>query len=197
MNQFNQRQPDCWFSHLLDKKGEDYISNDKILDTEITRNADRIIDDIINGRIDYNRFGYCLLQQRVFSNLYSYCTNKVTTLSADLFALRYTLSQCDIGNIKIMNSSHIPENREHTDPFSVPFPYNIDSQIWNQGVSTVSSNMYYTIATEIRDKNIEYNKYLLVSQALGDIYTTKNVFSLQWLTNGLKQYIRTNNKYNM
>ena len=77
----------CWFSQLLHKKGQNYISDGLLRDQEVQRNLDRIVNDIVNGKIDYCQYGAYILQTVIIDNLLPYCRNKSALISAELYSL--------------------------------------------------------------------------------------------------------------
>lgn len=191
----NQRQPnrENWFSRLLQRKGQDYITSGKLTDGEVSANVERIIDDIIKGRIDYSVYGIYIMMPVVFDNLLSYCRNKVAMTSAEKYALEYVLWACEMGKIVIANTNSnptlVPENPDNYAP-----PYNFDISILNQGISTITPTMKNTITVTMRDVSLEYTKYSILSNTLERAHATQNIYELQWVTGYLKQYIVSNNK---
>lgn len=188
---YNTNYPDCWFSRLLEKKGEDYISSGKITDAEVIRSIDRIIDDIINGKIDYSKYGNCVLHPAVFNNLLSYCREKVSTISAKLYSLSYVNWACDTGRIVVANSNRFPDG--DINAYANGFPYDYDVFLLNNGISTITPSMKNTLSIALRNETIEYNKYLFLMNVFDSIQVSQNIYELQWATNGLKQFVRSNN----
>ena len=182
----------CWFSQLLHKKGQNYISEGLLTDQEVQRNLDRIVNDIVNGKIDYSQYGAYMLQPVIFDNLLSYCRNKAAMLSAELYCLSYTMYCIDIGQIATANTNILqnqfnPENAQYMDPHTP------DYMALMSGKSTVSTSMRNTISAEYRTACTEYSKYCILRDVLEHIQESRNVYELQWVTANLKQYIRANN----
>lgn len=190
---YNQNFPECWFSRLLARKGEDYISSGKLTDNEVLRNIDRIIDDIINGRIDYSKYGNCILNSTVFDNLLSYCRSKLSIKSAELYCLSYTNWAIETGNVVIANNNHFV-NGEFYDPNTMQPPYNYDANVWNSGHCTITPTTRNDINTALREITTDYNKFNVLTNVLNSIQSSQNIYELQWATNLLKQFIRSNNK---
>lgn len=185
---------ECWFSRLLARKGEDYISSGKLTDDEVVRNVDRIINDIINGKIDYDLYGAYMLYPVVFDNLLSYCRNRYSMTSTEMYCLGYVNWAIETGQIQVANMDNFPNGKgQNNMPYnSMMQPY--DMNLWNAGVGTISMATRSTIPTAIRDISFENNKYRYLTQILENVQSTKNIFELAWATNGLKQYTRSNNK---
>lgn len=182
----------CWFSQLLKKRGPTYISDGLLTDIEVQRNLDRIVNDIIMGRIDYTQYGNYLLYPVVFDNLLPYCRSKVSALNAELFSLGYVLWACDMGMIHTANTNMYPSQFNDQNPPRVS-PYELDISLLQQGYTTISSAMKNSIVIEYRNANAELNKYSILCSALESIQITHNVYELQWVTQSLKQYVRANN----
>ena len=84
------RKLNNWFSRIIDQHGEDYFFSEKLTIDEISRNAERILDDIIFGRIDYNSQSKYLMAHKVIDTLVNYCSNKLAINKAISFSLGYT-----------------------------------------------------------------------------------------------------------
>lgn len=194
-NNPNQRpyNRENWFSRLLARKGQDYISSGKLTDGEVSGNVERIIDDIVKGRIDYDVYGNYILMPVVFDNLLSYCRNKVAMTSAMKYALEYVIWSCEMGRIIIANTTinptMIPENPSNYCP-----PYDYDISLLNKGLSTITPAMKNTIMVTMRDVSLDYTKFSILCNTLDRAQSTKNIYELQWIVGNLKQYITSNNK---
>lgn len=169
---------DCWFSRILQQRGADYIRSGQLLDREVIRNIDRIINDIINARIDYGTYGYCILYPAVFSNLLSYTTSKVVSLQAIQFSLMYTSSAVSKGDIKVVSMSNIDF---------------LASQ--GNGITYIDPGMQTNIDAALRDTIRDFNKYRIINDALRRVQMTQNVYELQFVPGLLKQYLRNNGDY--
>lgn len=189
----NRPYSENWFSRLLDRKGADYIESGKLFDGEVLRNIDRIIDDVIQGRIDYSVYGKCIMKPVIFDNLLSYCRSKLSSEMTKQYCLAYTNWACENGLVVVANSNHMPTNGEFHVFGSVAPPYDFDAAQWNSGRSTITSVMRNDISTAYREVNIECEKYKVLTEILERVHVTNNVFELQLATNRLKQFIRSNN----
>lgn len=188
----NNWKMENWFSRLLARKGADYISSGKLTDGEVVRNLDRIVDDIVYGRIDYSVYGNDILDPKVFNNLLSYCRNKIAILTAQKYSLEYVIWACETGKIIIANTNLTPGMQSMV-PQTTP-PYDFDIRLLQQGVSTITSNMKHTIAVALKDATVEYNKFNILTTTLEQVQETKNIYLLQWATASLKQYVRSTNR---
>lgn len=98
----SKRKVSNWFSRLLDQRGQDYISSGKLTIDEVSKNAERIIDDMIGGRIDYDAYGKYIINPIVIQTLINYCANKLAINKALQFSLGYTyndyMSRTDMGD---------------------------------------------------------------------------------------------------
>jgi len=185
-----QRRMESWLSRLVDRNGEDYVKN--ITDAEVLRSIDRIIEDIIGGRINYDQYGNLLLIPAIFDNLLSYCRSRASTCFTELFCLNYTNMASETGQLQIANTNYFPGSQM---PENISYAAQVyDVNLWSQGFATISQQTKNNLNTAIREKNIEYNKYSILANILGEVQVSRNIFTLQWNTNGLKQYIRSNNK---
>lgn len=182
----------CWFSQLLHKKGQNYISDGLLRDQEVQRNLDRIVNDIVNGKIDYSQYGAYILQPVIFDNLLSYCRNKAAMISAELYCLSYTMYCIDIGQITTANTNMFP-NQFNPETAQCVEPYCQDYMALISGKSTVTTSMRNTISAEYRTACTEHSKYCILRDTLEHIQETRNVYELQWVTVNLKQYVRSNN----
>ncbi len=186
-----QRQIECWFSRLLARKGEDYITSGKLGVMEVIRGVDNIINDIINGRIEYSKYGNYLLIPVVFDTLLSYCRDKASTTAAEMYCLNYTLWSAETGKITIANTSRFPDK----DPNNNQTGYPYDTMVLNNGFVTISQTMKNTIAVALREVSNEYNKFTFLRDIFESIQVTRNVYELEWATTKLKQFVRSNNRF--
>lgn len=172
-----------WFTRLLSRKGDDYISSGKLQDIEITRNLPIIIDDIINGRIDYSIHGNTILMPVVFDNLISYCRNELSIINVSMFSLYYTISACESGEIPVSGYSNI-RNKYYMNPYNLP----------HDNKTCITQDMRNTLSIAARDATINFNKFSIILAALERISINRNIFELQWVTNELKNYIKSTNR---
>ena len=173
-------KPDNWFSRLLERKGEDYITSGKLTIDEVNKNAERIIDDIIKGKIDYNKYGNCMITPVVLDTLINYCTNQLAIKSAIQFALGYTHN--DYVNNTIMHSvSPIPQYQFYsTDDRRIP--------------AAIDDNLASNIAEAMNIINQDIIIYSMLLQTLKSVDVTKNPYELFSLTNRLNPYTKIINK---
>lgn len=96
-NQKVRRPKSSWISRMVENRKDD-LDRGLLTAAEVSRNADRIIDDIINKRIleDYNQY---MMMPVILNTLTSYCSNKVAVLTATNYALSYTIADKDHGYI--------------------------------------------------------------------------------------------------
>ena len=50
-----------WFSRTIEKEGPDFMQTGKVSTEKIDANADRIIDDLIYGNIDFAMYGQYII----------------------------------------------------------------------------------------------------------------------------------------
>lgn len=157
---------DNYFSRLLQRKGPNYIKDEILNEKEVNRSIEIIINDIINGRIDYNEYGYCILYRPVFDTLIGYCRDKKSMNESILFCMRYVLSQVGSASITVVGPM---------------FPY-----IGLPG--TIDQTTYDNIAYYYDAINREWNKYTILLQALESVQYSQNVYELMYVTGKLKMY---------
>jgi len=163
------RKINNWFTRLLDQRGEDYISSGKLTMDEVSRNADRIIDDLVSGRIDYSKQGNYIIQPVILDTLINYCANKLAINRAIQFSLGYVYN--DYTNIGSFTN----------DPERFNNLRSIDDAL--------SRNITQSIAIVNQDISI----YELLFNKLSYVNTTKNassLFSLQNELNNLKKAMK-------
>ncbi len=160
----SKRKVSNWFSRLLDQRGQDYISSGKLTIDEVSKNAERIIDDMIAGRIDYDTYGKYVINPVVIQTLINYCANKLAINKTLQFSLGYTyndyMSRSDMGD----------------DPERYMTLYNIDDGF--------ARNMAQSISIVNQDIGL----YSILYSKLCYADTTKNTSSLFSLTNELNNY---------
>lgn len=159
-----------YFSRLLQNKGPDYIDNGNLTDREVLRSIDIIINDIINGRIDYDKYGKYILLPEVFETLISHCRDKRSLYSSSLYCMDYTLFQIGLGHLPVVG------------PFMQLEQGMINQDLYN--------NIIYN-----RDKiQFELQKYGVLTDVLEAVNASKNVFDLVYATSKLKMYSRVGKK---
>lgn len=177
------KAPDCWFAQQLANFGSDYISGGKMNEIKVKRNIDRIISDIINGRIDYNLYGYCILYPPVFDTLTAYCNDQIVVKQAIDYSLNYTMMQIGLGNIRcdrgVQSDMIVDRSAEYWSMASVQ-------------VNMITEGTRRNIMVAIEENRIELNKYMVIIYYLNRVSMTQNVFELMNIPNILKASIKRN-----
>ena len=135
----NNKKIFCWLTKLIEQKGEDYITS-KLTVTEVSRNAARIIDDILAGRIDYTKYGKYIILPVIIETLINYCSNKIAIAGAIQVCLGYTYNDY--------------VNRYGSDPMN-PMLNEVHSQITNITQAISMTNQDLTVYTTVKNK-LEY-----------------------------------------
>ena len=89
IDSINRKKYNNWFTRIVDQRGEDFLLHRLTCD-EVGKNAERIFDDMIDGRIDYVRQGKYIVLPTVIKTLIDYCTNKIAINRALQYSLNYT-----------------------------------------------------------------------------------------------------------
>lgn len=160
----SRRKISNWFSRLLDQRGQDYISSGKLTIDEVSKNAERIIDDMIAGKIDYDIYGKYIIEPVIIQTLINYCANKLAINKVLQFSLGYTYND-------YMSKSDLTD-----DPERYMTLCNIDDGFARNMAQSIS-----IINQDIGVYSILYNKLCYAN-------TTKNTSSLFSLTNDLNNY---------
>lgn len=153
-----------WFTRLLDQRGQDYISSGKLSVDEVSKNAERILDDMIAGRIDYIKQGPIIINPIIIDTLINYCSNKLAINSAIQYALGYVYNDYT--------------NRQNF--------YDDPQRLAN--LSVIDDSMSRNIAQAIAIVNQDIGVYDILYKKLTFVEATKNVSSLFSLTNELNNY---------
>lgn len=153
-----------WFTRLLDQKGEDYISSGKLSIDEVSRNAERILDDMIAGRVDYIKQGPILINPIIIDTLINYCANKLAINRAIQFALGYVYND-------YTNRQNFYDNPERS-----------------MNLSVIDDSMSRNITQAIAIVNQDIGVYDILYRKLVFVQATNNVSSLFSLTNELNSY---------
>lgn len=168
----NGRKISNWFTRMIDQRGEDFIAAGKISVDEVGKNVDKIIDDIIAGRVDFSKHGKYIIEPIIIDTILDYCANKVNLNTANLYTQNYFYSDY-VNRIQYMQ----------TDPERF-------------GILNTNDNMIRNIvrSMSIADRDIGiytilYNKFMIVKN-------TKNAMALISLNNELNAYrkLARNNK---
>lgn len=168
----NFRQ-ESWLSRLVDRKGDEYFKSGRLNSDEVSRNAERIIDDIVKSRIDYDKYGQYMVLPVILDTMISYCSNKLAILTAIQYSLGYVHNEYLNGKISHGSYMTFPviNNNEY-------FPGCIDS--------TTASNISQAIGITAQDIEIYGN----IKKSLESVNITKNPYELYTLTNKLGPYAR-------
>ena len=163
-NEFSKKyKVNNWFTRLLEQRGEDYISSGKLTVDEVSRNAEKILDDMISGRINYDTQAQYIINPVIIETLINYCSNKLAINKAIQFALGYLYT--DYTNRSLINDpDRLSTLAQINDAFSRNITHAIS--IINQDVDI------YTIL---------YNKLVFAND-------NKNISALFSLSNDLNNY---------
>lgn len=160
------RKLNNWFSRICDQKGSDYITSGKITIDEVSRNAERILDDMISGRIDYSKQGYLIIQPVIIETLLNYCSNKLAISRAIQFGLGYVYN--DFTNKQIIQS------HRDFDRLSV--------------LNRIDDGLSRNITQSISIVNQDIGVYEVLYNKLQYVQITQNASSLFSLTNDLNNF---------
>lgn len=168
----NGRKISNWFTRMIDQRGEDFIAAGKISVDEVGKNVDKIIDDIIAGRVDFSKHGKYIIEPIIIDTILDYCANKVNLNTANLYTQNYFYSDY-VNRIQYMQ----------TDPERFGILNTNDNMIRNIVRSMSMADRDIGIYT------ILYNKFMIVKN-------TKNAMALISLNNELNAYrkLARNNK---
>lgn len=185
MAQQQQFRMDSWFSRICDRKGEDYILSGKITTDEVNKNAERIIDDIIRGKVDYNKYGQMVMQPVILDILINYCSSQLSHKMAILFALNYV--NIDYANNKILHYSTIA-------------PFQLQAYVQNENgtdmtvyPAAINESTALNIAQAIGEYANEISMLEMVKHALVNVSISGNIYELYTLVNKLAPYVRAKN----
>ena len=153
-----------WFTRLLDQRGQDYIDSGKLSIDEVSKNAEKILDDMIAGRVDYIKQGSVLINPIIIDTLINYCANKLAINRAIQFALGYVYN--DYTNKQCF--------------------YDDPNRMANLAV--IDDSMSRNITQSIAIVNQDIGVYDILYKKLTFVEATKNVSSLFSLTNELNAY---------
>jgi len=159
------RKLNNWFTRLLEQRGQDYITSGKLTIDEISKNAERILDDMIAGRIDYTRQGNDIINPIVIETLINYCSNKLAINKSIQFCLGY-----------VYNDYTNKQQFANTDPQRYAMLNQIDDAL--------ARNITQAIAIENQDIGI----YQILYDRLMYVNASKNASSLFSLTTDLNNY---------
>ena len=158
------RRINNWFTRIIDQKGEDYFTSGKLTIEEVSKNAERIIDDMIAGKVDYDKFGSYLILPVILDTLINYCSNKLAINRALQFSLGYIYNDY----IERANLADDPER------------YNI--------LIRIDDSLIRDITQSIAIVNQDIAVYSILFNRLSYVNATKNASSLYSLINELNSY---------
>lgn len=158
-----------WFSRLIDQKGAEYITSGKLTADEVGKNAERIIDDMVNGRIDYNVYGQYIIIPSVIETLINYCYNKIAINNAIQFSLGYTyndyvsrMGMQDAQRVYILNQIDDSMFRNITQAISIVnqdlYIFNTIYTKLNYVNTTKNASVLFSIASELKNYNRQAKK---------------------------------------
>lgn len=182
-----QYRMDSWFSRLIERKGEEYVTSGRLTTDEVGRNAERIIDDMIKGRIDYNKYGQLILTPVIIDTLVNYCTSELNHKMAMHYALAYTYNDYIANRIV-----HVPPT----------YMYTLQSYgggNYANGPEFVPASMPETMASNISQaigilaREIEILG--IVKNTLNIVSATNNPYALYTLPNKLAAYTKPVKKF--
>lgn len=153
-----------WFTRLQEQKGEDFITSGKLTVDEVSKNAEKILDDMIDGKIDYIKQGPTLITPIIIDTLINYCANKLAINNAIQYALGYVYND------------YISRQRFYDDPERM------------SSLSVIDDNMCRNITQAISIVNQDIGIYSILYKKLSFVEATKNASSLFSLTNELSAY---------
>lgn len=157
------RKLNNWFTRILEQRGNDYITSGKLSVDEVSKNAERILDDMISGKVDYTTQGSIIISPVVIDTLINYCANKLAINRAIQFALGYVYN-------------------DYTEKSTISDPYR------QQTLNAIDDAMSRNIAQAIAIVNQDIGIYDILYKKLTFVEATKNASSLFSLTNELNNY---------
>ena len=160
----NGRKISNWFIRMIDQRGENYFTSGKLTTEEVSKNAERIIDDMIAGRVDYDKFGQYIIMPVIIDTLINYCSNKLAINKALQFSLGYTYNDY----IERANLIDDPER------------YNI--------LIRIDDSLIRDITQSIAIVNQDIAIYSILFNRLSYVNATKNASNLYSLINELNSY---------
>lgn len=153
-----------WFSRLVEQKGEDFITSGKLTVDEVSKNAEKILDDMIDGKVDYIKQGYILITPIIIDTLINYCANKLAINKAIQYALGYVYND------------YTQKQKFYDDPERL------------NSLASIDDNMSRNITQAISIVNQDIGVYEILYRKLSFVEATKNASSLFSLSNELGAY---------
>lgn len=153
-----------WFTRLQEQKGDDFITSGKLTVDEVSKNAEKILEDMIDGKVDYIKQGPILITPIIIDTLINYCANKLAINSAIQYALGYVYND------------YTAKQKFYDDPERMA------------SLSVIDDNMCRNITQAISIVNQDIGVYDILYRKLSFVEATKNASSLFSLTNDLAAY---------
>ena len=168
----NGRKMSNWFTRMIDQRGEDFITIGKISVDEVGKNVDKIIDDIIAGRVDLSKHGKYIIEPIIIDTILDYCANKVNLNTANLYTQNYFYSDY-VNRIQYMQ----------TDPERF-------------GILNTNDNMIRNIVRSMSMADRDIGIYTILYNKFMTVKNTKNAMVLISLNSELNAYrkLAKNNK---
>ena len=186
MAQQQNYRVESWLSRLIERRGEEYITSGRLTIDEVSKNAEKIVDDMVKGRIDYNKYGQIILNPVILDTILNYCISEINHKNALHYSLAYTYNDY-LGN-RIL---HVPSNYACTlqafggdqtnGPMFLPAGM-------TESMATNISQAIGILAREISVLDI-------VKSALETVSVTGNPYALYTLANKLISYIKPIKKF--
>lgn len=172
-----RKVPECWFSRQLTLYGDDYISGGRLNEQSVKRNIDRIVNDIVNGNIPYDEYGYCVVYPAVFDTLVAYCNDKLVINKATSYSLAYTIMNLNYGNIRC--------------DIGVQYDYlNEQPDLYGNSGFGITMETRHNIMVALEETNREIYKYEVLLYYLNRVGMTGNVYELTYIPNLVKRQRR-------
>jgi len=166
----NGRKLSNWFTRMIDQRGEDFITAGKVSVDEVGKNVDRIIDDIISGRVDFSKHGKYIIEPVIIDTILDYCANKVNLNTANLYTQNYFYSD-------YVNRGQYMQN----DPDRF-------------GILNTNDNMVRNIVRSMSMADRDIGIYTILYNKFMAVKTTKNAMTLISLNNELNAYRKLSKK---
>ena len=164
--QTNGKKPNNWFSRTLEQRGQDCFSSGKVSVDVVSKNAERILNEMVSGRVDYEKFASCIIEPVVLNTLINYCANKLAINKALQFSLGYTYKDY-VDRAELANDP----NRYMT-------------------ICSIDDGLSRNITQSISIVNSDISYYAIIHDKLVYVDNTKNVSALYSLTNELNNYMK-------
>lgn len=159
-----------WFTKMVERRGEEYFSANRVTVDDVSRNAERILNDIVSGYIDYNVQGKYLLNHTVLETLISYCSNKLAIYKTIHWCVGYTYN------------SYV-----HKDD-SMAYRGQINA------ISSIDESVAQNIPQAITILNQDIGMYELLYNKLSSVKATQNISYLFSIASDMRDYLAISRK---